>query len=568
MDDTKAMESSAAGVILRCFLDYVERFEEITARARRRFETEDWQGVRADAIERLELYPRLVAEAIERLEEVLGGQVADRARWPRIKEEFTTRLEARDVFEIGESFYNSVTRRVFSTAGVDPAIEFVSTQFESPPSRPPQDLFHSYNPAGSARELAEALLTDFQFGVRFADIEREAAQVAAEFELAAIGEPGQFDRADVIRAVLFREQGAYVVGRLFCGPRLLPFVLAFRMHGGSVVLDAVLLDEDAISILFSFTRSHFHALTGRPYELVRFLASLMPRKRLSELYGAVGFHKHGKTQLYREILEHIEQTDERFGLAPGTPGLVMVVFTMPDLDLVFKVLRDRFGAPKTTSRRVVKEKYDLVFKHDRAGRLIDAHSFEHLKLDRGDFDEELLDVLVSECGGTVRTEGDLAVVIDHVYIERRVVPLDMHVRSAEDASAAVIDYGRAIRDLAASNVFPGDLLLKNFGLTRHGRVVFYDYDEISRLDEVVFRRLPEPEEGEETAETPLHGVGPNDVFPEEFRRFLGMPKPLRTVFESHHGELFDPGYWVGLQDRIAAGEIIEVLPYAEEERLG
>jgi len=247
---------------------------------------------------------------------------------------------------------------------------------------------------------------------------------------------------------------------------------------------------------------------------------------------------------------------------------VMVVFTMPDLGLVFKMLRDRFGAPKKTTPRSVKEKYDLVFKHDRAGRLIDAHSFEHLQLERRHFTEELLEGLTAECANTVRVDG-ATVIIDHVYIERRVTPLDLYVRSVpvEEATPAVIDYGRAIKDLAASNVFPGDLLLKNFGLTRHGRVVFYDYDELVRLDECVFRELPEPAEGDEMAEIPVFGVGPDDLFPEEFRSYLGMPRPLREVFESQHADLFAVPYWREVQLRLKAGEIIEVLPYAEEERL-
>jgi isocitrate dehydrogenase kinase/phosphatase len=240
---------------------------------------------------------------------------------------------------------------------------------------------------------------------------------------------------------------------------------------------------------------------------------------------------------------------------------------MPGLDLVFKMLRDRFGVPKKTTPRSVKEKYELVFKHDRAGRLIDAHAFEYLQLDRRHFTDELLDGLAAECANTVRVAGD-TVVIDHVYIERRVTPLDLHVRSvpAADAVPAVLDYGRAIKDLAASNVFPGDLLLKNFGLTRHGRVVFYDYDELTRLTECVFRPLPEPDPGDELADVPVRGVSPDDVFPEEFRSFLGLPRELRAVFEEHHGDLLDVTYWKETQQRIESGEIIEVLPYSQEER--
>ncbi|MGI9648901.1 MAG: bifunctional isocitrate dehydrogenase kinase/phosphatase [Acidimicrobiia bacterium] len=566
----KSPAIAAAEIVFECFLENVRRFREITARGRARFEAADWGGVHADAVERLDLYPDMVAEVHERLTTLLGGDIEDRQLWTAIKATYSERLAGRDVWEIGETFYNSITRRVFATTGVDPQVEFVATEFVKPPTRPQRRLYHRYDRAASPARLIEAILTDFRFGVLYQDIRRDAARVGAEIEalLEQVAEPGLLEGAEVIEAVFYREQGAYLVGRLYRGTRLIPCVLALRNKNGAVVVDAVLLDEEAISILFSFTRSHFHVLVERPYELVRFLATLMPRKRLSELYSSIGFHKHSKTELFREILDHLDATETRFEAAPGARGLVMVVFTMPDLDLVFKILRDRFGAPKQTTPRSVKEKYQHVFKHDRAGRLIDAHPFEHLQLERRHFGQDLLAELVSDCAGTVAVMGD-SVVIDHVYIERRVVPLDVHVRSVsfDQAVPAVLDYGRAIKDLAASNVFPGDLLLKNFGLTRHGRVVFYDYDELSRISECVFRLLPTPAPGDELAELPIFGVGPFDLFPEEFRSFLGLAPELRAAFEAQHGDLFTVEYWKQIQARLGEGEIIEVLPYAEEERL-
>jgi isocitrate dehydrogenase kinase/phosphatase len=560
----------AADLILECFVEYMARFEENTDRSQGRFETQDWVGAHSDAVERLELYPAAVGDVRRRLDGLLGDRIDDRVLWAGIKAAYSAHLSEHDMWEIGETFYNSVTRQVFVTTGVDPQVEFVSTDFVKPPTRPQRHLYYRYDRAASPQRLVEAILTDFRFGVLYEDIRRDARRVGDEIvaHLEENGDPGLLERAEMIDAVFYREQGAYLVGRLYRGARLIPFVLALRNHDGVVVVDAVLLDWDAISILFSFTRSHFHVRTRRPYELVGFLQTLMPRKRPSELYSAIGFHKHSKTGLFREILTHLEGTEERFDYAPGARGLVMVVFTMPGLDLVFKMLRDRFGAPKKTTPRSVKEKYELVFKHDRAGRLIDAHSFEHLALDRRHFTDELLDGLAAECANTVRVEG-ATVIIDHVYIERRVMPLDLHVRSVpnEEAIPAVLDYGRAIKDLAASNVFPGDLLLKNFGLTRHGRVVFYDYDELMSVSECVFRELPEPDPGDELAEIPMYGVGPNDLFPEEFRSFLGLSRPLRAAFESEHANLFTAAYWRDTQQRIASGEIIEVLPYAEEERL-
>jgi isocitrate dehydrogenase kinase/phosphatase len=377
-------------------------------------------------------------------------------------------------------------------------------------------------------------------------------------------------RAEIVRSVFYRGQSAYIVGLLYAGSVRMPMVLSLRHEtSGGVVVDAVLLTEDAVSILFSFTRSYFHVDVARPYDLVRFLGRLMPRKRVAELYISIGQNKHGKTELYRDLLRHLNATDERFEHVPGTQGMVMVVFGMPGYDDVFKVIRDRFPPPKRTTRSTIMDKYRLVSQHDRAGRLIDAQNFQHLEFDRSRFDPDLLSELLSEASRTVRVEGD-TVVISHLYVERRVIPLDLFAREAvaPAATAAVIDYGQAIKDLACTNIFPGDLLTKNFGVTRHGRVVFYDYDELSSLTDVSFRELPEPrDETEALAETPWFSVDDNDVFPEEHQRFLGLPPDLRRALMARHGDLFEVEPWKMVQRRIEAGELIEIFPYDDESRL-
>jgi len=373
----------------------------------------------------------------------------------------------------------------------------------------------------------------------------------------------------LVKRPFIRSKAAYLVGRLVFPDAVVPLVFDLRHEGAAVELDAVLLDEDDVSVLFSFTRSFFHVEVDRPYDLVRFLRSIMPRKPTAELYRAIGYHKHGKTEQYRDLLAHLDATTERFTKAPGTAGLVMVVFTMDGYDFVFKVMRDVFGAPKLVTRDRVRDRYRLVFRHDRAGRLIDAQEFEHLRFGRDRFDAPLLEELLSECGRLVRLDGE-QVVIEHAYIERRVDPLDLYVRSSElvAATAAVIDFGVAIRDLAVSNIFPGDMLLKNFGVTRHGRVVFYDYDELALLSDCRFRRMPPPmHPDDEMSAEPWFGVDDADIFPEEFRNFLGLPRELRQVFEAHHSDLFDAGYWQGIQDRLASGEIISIFPYPPQRRL-
>jgi len=377
------------------------------------------------------------------------------------------------------------------------------------------------------------------------------------------------ERAEIVESVFYRGQSAFVIGRLYSGSHRLPLILALSHGEKGIYVDAVLLTANEVSILFSFTRSYFQVDAHRPYDLVRFLKSLIPRKRLAEIYIAVGENKHGKTELYRDLIRHVSASPERFEHARGTPGMVMVVFTLPGYDDVFKIIRDRFPPPKRTTRRTIMDKYRMVFQHDRAGRLIDAQDFQHLQFDREQFTDELLDELLTEAGDTVRIEGD-HVVISHVYVERRVIPLNIFVKEAAPVAArgAVIDFGKAIKDMASTNIFPGDLLLKNFGVTRHGRVVFYDYDELTSLTEMVFRAIPEArDELDEMSSGPWYSVGDRDVFPEEHRSFLGLAPELREVFVQHHGDLFEVEPWRAIQQRIELGELIEVYAYREDSRL-
>ncbi|MDP3983672.1 MAG: bifunctional isocitrate dehydrogenase kinase/phosphatase, partial [Acidimicrobiia bacterium] len=443
---------------------------------------------------------------------------------------------------------------------------------DSPPNEADRPVYRPYvDPDGNA-DLMKAILSDTGFGPRFRSLDEDASSGAARIgdHLRRIGALRVVDRAEVVDAVFFRGKAAYVVGRIYSGSHVVPLVLALLHQQEGIILDAVLMTENQVSILFSFARSYFHVDVDRSYDLVRFLRSLMPRKRLSELYIAIGQHKHGKTALYRELLEHLSSSGERFDFARGTRGLVMTVFTLPGFDIVVKVIKDRFPAPKRVTRNDVRDRYRLVFRGDRAGRLIDAQEYEHLQFDRARFAPDLLQRLEEECGRSV-IAGENQVVVRHAYFERRVIPLDIFLRDADAdlAKAAIIDYGAAIKELAASGIFPGDLLLKNFGVTRHGRVVFYDYDELTTVDRVTFRHLPEAANPEdEMSSEPWFAVGPDDVFPEEFERFLGLGLELRDTFVDHHADLLTAEWWKGVQSRVAAGEMIDIFPYQARQRLG
>jgi isocitrate dehydrogenase kinase/phosphatase len=567
--DRAALAERGASIIHQGFEAYHRDFLEVTRRAKGRFERQDWPGALADARERLDLYPRRIAAVVPDV------RVHGRARPGRVGVDGVRAAHSHVVLshpaaEIAETFFNSVTRRIFQTVGINPAIS-TSTSGSSACRCSPRA-----GPTGPHTELSVAtavrrLLDDCRFAVPFADADRDAGLAAREIE--AYWEAGKAplpaEEIEVLDAVFYRRKGAYIVGRVRGGNRVMPLVLALVHRPAGLVIDAVLLTEAEASMVFSYTRSYFHADVPRPAEVIDFLRSLLPVKPVGELYNALGYHKHGKTELYRDLQRHLLRSDERFDRAPGAPGMVMAVFALPSFDVVFKVIRDTFPPPKQTTRAEVERRYEMVAQHDRAGRLVDAQGFEGLAFPRTRFTRALLTELLETASRTVRLDGD-QVVIAHLYTERRVKPLDVYLVEADAAMArrAAVDYGQTVRDLAATGMFPGDLLLKNFGVTRHGRVVFYDYDEILPLSECRFREMPEPRTPEdELADEPWFAVGPGDVFPEELRRFIPFDGAAREALLDAHGCLFEPGYWRDMQARLAAGEILDVFPYDAARRL-
>jgi isocitrate dehydrogenase kinase/phosphatase len=547
------------------------RLRETTRRVRRRFEARDWTGIRQATLERLELPAWSIRETVEVLSEQLGAAITDHETWVALKAEYTRMILGRDDFEIAQSFFNSLTRKVFPHAGVDPAIDYVAEELPLP--------FYGWEMA-SARMYAvrridaavvRRILEDAGFRVPFRDLAGDAALAAERLQegvTAALGSPA-IEAVDVLRPVFFRNKGAYVVGRARLGRTVLPVLLAIVHDPDGLAVDAALCTEDEASIVFSFARWYFHVDVESPRQVIGFLKSILPRKRIAELYISLGYKNHGKTEFYRDLMAHIVGTDERFVEARGQPGLVMEVFNLPSYEWVFKIIKDAFPQQKNTTRERVMGKYDQVQLHDRVGRLVGFQEFEHLRIPRARFAPELLEKLLRVAGRTLAAEGDW-VTIRHCYVERRVVPLDLYLREVDEerAEAAVLDWGRCLKELAAANIFPGDVLLKNFGVTRHGRVLSYDYDELSALTDVVFRPLPESRnEQEEMAAEPWYTVGENDVFPAELRTFLGLQDRLRDAFLREHEDLFGVEFWQGLQQRLRRGEVPSFFPYPPARRL-
>jgi len=554
-----------AQILVDLFADYNAEFREVTQRARQRFEKRDWRGSQRDAVERIGLYSRYVDSGVELMRRRLGDEVHERSIWSSIKRRYAEIIDPLPDAEFKKTYFCSITRKTFGTVGVDPAVEFFALDLDPLGSVTTHVETKDYVNRGSLELLVEELLADFRFRAPYRDFELSVKRVSDELKASLEGgvERRTVEKLEVIKEVFYQMTRAYLVGRLVGRGWTLPFVVALRNHDSGVVVDAIMLDESTVSVLFSFTRSYFHVDLAHVGEVVKFLKAILPRKPVSELFTVLGRAKQGKTERYRELFRHLQHSDDQFMLAPGEKGLVMVCFTLPSFDVVFKLIRDKFPVQKNILREDVLQKYDLVFKHDRAGRLVDAQEFKLVKFPKARFAPDLLEELLTETSQTVRDEGD-ELVIDHMYIERRMTPLNLFVRTAtrEQAEKAVLDYGQAIRDLAVTNIFPGDLLLKNFGVTRHGRVIFYDYDELCLVTDCRFREIPESryEEDEMLAET-WYYVADNDVFPETFINFLGFDPHLKQVFLSAHREILTADWWRGIQERLREGDLLEVLPY-------
>jgi len=558
-----------AAAILAGYEAYLASFGAVTRRAPARFLGREWREAQADAADRLAVYPREVDRVVRELLGRVCLPLADDAQEAAFKTRYAERVRGRADAELATTFFNSVVRRVLGTVGVNRRTEFTADR-EVRGAAGPAPLPSVHPADGVSAELFARLFRDTDLAHAFADLEGDAALCARAARGQLGGEADRARSAEALPFLFFRNKAAYLVARLrLASGAVRPLVVPLTHSPQGVRPDAVLTVPDEIHVVFSFARSYFQADTGRVRETVEFLRSLMPTKPVNELYNCLGHNRHGKTELYRELLRALSEPDARFEPAEGVPGLVMVVFTLPSRNVVFKVIRDRFAQPKSVTHDRVRDRYRLVFARDRVGRLADAQEFEHLEFPREHFAAELLEELASEAGERVRVAED-GVTIRHLYTERRLRPLDLYLREVDEAAAraAVVEYGNAIRDLAAAGIFPGDLLLKNFGVSRHGRVIFYDYDELALLSEVRFRALPVARnEEEEMSADPWFSVDEADVFPEEFLPFLVPAGPLRDAFLEAHADLLTVAFWREMQRRQEGGELPDFYPYPQHRRL-
>lgn len=571
--EEKLLPFEIANLILDEYNRYHNRFRGINKRSKLRFESRHWRSLLADQTERLTLYRKAVGDTRNLLAEMLGDKLKNREIWGAAKkmyEELVLNLYYKD---IAETFFNSVYRHVHKGLSVDRELMFVLPSHDSMSLKSARPIYHTYHANQSAEQLVRQLFNDFTFDAKYEDLERDIELITNKIheKLLSKYKTDESTRLEVLRAVFYRNKGAYVVGRAFLGGQIHPFIIPFLHSRNGVYADALLLEYNHIASLFTYYRSHFLVEVDIPSEMVEFLKSILPHKPLSELYTTLGFEKHGKTEMYRNFLQHLDDhPDEKFDFAPGIKGMVMSCFTLPSFNMVFKIIKDNFAPPKNTSEKIVKQKYELVTQHDRVGRLADTHLFENFVVEKDRFTPELLAELRKIAKSKIILRGD-KVEIKHLYVEKKMVPLNLYLAKAspEDVEDVLNDYGKALKQLAAANIFPGDLLMKNFGVTRLKRVVFYDYDEIEWVTDCQFRDIPQSRShDDEMSSEAWYYVGEKDVFPEEFPPFLFTDLTQRTYFMQKHPEVFQARYWNEVKEKLKNGEIIDVFPYPESQRFG
>ncbi|MDM9593007.1 bifunctional isocitrate dehydrogenase kinase/phosphatase [Pseudomonas guariconensis] len=561
-----------ARMILDGFDDYREHFRRITLGARERFEQALWQQIQQAAAARINLYEEKVAQVNGWLRDGFAEAVLlDVEQWPLVKNAYIRLIDPRLDDELAETWYNSIFCSLFSHDLISDGCMFIHTTRPSMRGHERAAQTRIYQPDGSVRSLLRSIFADYPFSVPYGDLDGDVARLEQQLREClpdwVCKDPSL--AVELFSPVLYRNKGAYLVGRLYTPDEQWPLVIPLlHREGHGIEADAVITDEAEVSIIFSFTRSYFMVDVPVPAEFVNFLKRILPGKHIAELYTSIGFYKHGKSEFYRALINHLASTEDRFVMAPGVRGMVMSVFTLTGFNTVFKIIKDRFSPSKTVDRATVIDKYRLVKSVDRVGRMADTQEFADFRFPKAKFDAQCLAELLEVAPSTVKLEGD-TVLIRHCWTERRMTPLNLYLEQASEAQVleALEDYGLAIKQLAAANIFPGDMLLKNFGVTRHGRVVFYDYDEISFLTEVNFRHIPPPRYPEdEMSGEPWYSIGPHDVFPEEFPPFLFADIGQRRLFSRLHGELYDADYWKGLQATIRDGKVIDVFPYRRKAR--
>ena len=567
------MLNKVAFLILHGFDKSYRRHSRITRDAQQRFEQAKWQETQKAMKERIAIYERTLADAVgEIYQQVFPHQENDQF-WLDLKIRYQKILSDHPQYELAETFYNSVIGRIFKHQQINDDMMFIMPTRCYLAGLQRHLVVHSFDTSGTVRKMLEDIFNRYHFDIAFQDIQRDLKHLDGALRARLnTAQLASVHTVEMLKSVFYRSKSAYIIGRICMPDETLPFVIPLSVtstpppdESNQIVVEALLTERQDLSVIFSFARSYFMADTQHPAEVVAFLHELLPHKKKFELYIALGLYKHGKTVFYRNFLAHMEDSSDQFAIAPGIRGLVMAVFHLPSYGVVFKIIKDEFPESKKITRQHVKDCYKLVKMTDRVGRMADTHEYVNFRLPRHRVEQALIDELLETCASSIELTDD-EVIIKHLYIERKMTPLNIFLAQQEDPKLitnALNDLGLCIKQIAAAHIFAGDMLHKNFGITRGGRVIFYDYDEICYLTEREFRALPK---SDDPYAIDTLSVGPTDVFPEQFEHFIVGKKHLKQELKALHGEIMTAEYWQHMQAQSLKGDVPDFIPYDQTKR--
>ncbi|MCG2578420.1 bifunctional isocitrate dehydrogenase kinase/phosphatase [Dechloromonas sp. XY25] len=563
--------------MIQGFNKHYTLFRQTSREAKTRFEQGDWLGVHKAVRERIRFYDDRVDECVERLRNEFDAASIDDSTWQQVKLLYIGLLLNHKQPELAETFFNSVTTKILHRNYFHNDFIFVrpSISTENIEGDDTQTYRSYYAKEDGLRGAMRKIVLDFDWHRPFAGLERDIDHVYQAVYGFLNGMPRREVnfQIQVLASAFYRNKAAYIIGKAINGAAEYPFTIPILHDAdGKLYLDTILLDAWRIGLLFSLSRAYFMVDMEVPSGYVQFLRSIMPIKPRSEIYIMLGLGKQGKTMFFRDFIYHLHHSEDQFIMAPGIRGMVMLVFTLPSYPYVFKIIKDVFGTPKETDQATVKRKFMMVKQVDRVGRMADTLEFSNVMFPLKRFDDEVLAELQKLAPSKFEVDGD-QLIIKHLYIERRMEPLNIHLDRMDKANNldgmehAIKEYGSAIRELAQANIFPGDMLWKNFGITRFGRVVFYDYDEIEYMTDINFRKIPPaPDFETEMSGEVWYAVARNDVFPEEFATFLLASPQVRKIFMKHHKDLLSTKFWQDAQAKIRDGHVEDFFPYPQELR--
>ena len=571
--------SKLARSVFAGFEAMFSQFLNITLGAQSRFEQRQYHSVQSAMRERLQVYEREVKNVSEAVRVIAYAELTCPQTWQLAKNIYGDMVQNHENKPIAHTFFNSTFGAIWDDKKIRTVHLFVlKAKYRSEP-RSYESLVSRVSLHNGFNNAVKTLITNQVFRVPFSHLELDVAtlqstlmqgakqQCKQVYELINLND-GYIEYAN---SLFFRNKACYLIGRCIAknGDNM-PFAIAILNTDEGLKLDAVMMGADQLSLLFGFARTYFMVDTDKPARYVDYLSVLMPHKQRFELFNAIGFIKHAKTEFYRYKVDTTKNSPANFKYvtAPGTPGMVMLVFTIEGLDYVYKVIKDKFSAPKTATKAQVIDKYNFVKQADRVGRLVDTHEFRYLAFDLSRFSEELLEQMKSQIGSSIVISGK-ALILKHVYVERKMTPLNLYINQCDNKTLERVmhDYGKAIKELAGANIFPGDMLMKNFGVTRWGRVVFYDFDEICPLTDCNFRDVPQTQNAlEELSSNSYFDIAENDIFPSQFKVFFSANEVAFNYFNNEHSNLFLATFWQDCQQQVHNGYLPDVYPYKQSWR--